>query len=397
MATSFVIVLYIVFAWLAGAVGTGFEFALLLLFVSFAWWLGKRFDSLHQRYLILEESKKQLEEDNRGLLQAKQQLEEDNNSLQKSKEELQQLYKSLEITIFSYDKVHNHMYVSKGVENIIGYEVTEFNKNPNLIKEIIYKEDVTIFNENEQKLNEGKSIQVKHRIVTPNDEIRWVHMKATPIQDSFGDVVKINGTLLDITAEKQLERKLKQLAYYDNLTDLPNRTLLQKHLKKVLARSKRHNHRVIIAFIDLDGFKKVNDKLGHDSGDILLQEVATRLNNSVREEDLIARMGGDEFIMVFEETEKEEVAGISKRILANISKSFEINDQEVSVSPSIGISMFPEDGEDSNTLIKNADTAMYVAKSKGKSTYQFYDPAITPTKGRKFDLFDKIVNTFKGD
>lgn len=138
--------------------------------------------------------------------------------------------------------------------------------------------------------------------------------------------------------------------------------------------------------MDLGGFKQVNDKFGHDSGDLLLQKVEKRLNDSVREEDLIARVGGDEFIIVFVETDKEEVEGISQRILTDISQPFMIKNQQLNISPSVSISMYPMDGEGSDMLIKNADKAMYPAKNKGKNCYQYYHPDLDNLKVKKYDF-----------
>ncbi|WP_416147274.1 diguanylate cyclase domain-containing protein [Salipaludibacillus sp. HK11] len=377
----FVSILFLIFRFFGDVLDVGFIDGLFLISVVLGWWIGKRFDKSRS--------------DNVSLQKNIDELASENKCLQKSKEELQQLYESIDMTIFSYDNLTNYFYASKGVKQILGYSNKEFYDDPKLWKKIIHQDDVTIFEKNQQQLYSGIGIEMKHRIITKNNEIRWVQIKATPIQDSLGNVTKINGILLDISVEKKLEEKLKQLAYFDNLTELPNRASLQKHLKKVLARAKRHQYKVTIAFIDLDGFKKVNDKFGHESGDLLLQEVANRLNDIVREEDLIARIGGDEFIIVFEETEKVEVEGVCNRILREISSTFMINDHKLNISPSIGISMFPTDGDDSDTLIKNADRAMYFAKSKGKNNFQYYHPDLIDLPNKKFVFLEKIVSTLK--
>ncbi len=225
--------------------------------------------------------------------------------------------------------------------------------------------------------------------------MRWVALHTSPMKDITGKVERVNGVITDITDQKRLEMKLKQMAYYDELTDLPNRNLIQKHLKKTLARSRRHEYSFAVMFIDLDGFKAVNDKLGHECGDLLLVEVAERLNNLVREEDLTGRLGGDEFIIVFEETNANEVEQIAERIIASASKPYIINDNEANISPSIGISLYPKDGDDIETLIKNADKAMYYAKNNGKNSYKFYSPDLELEEGKvgKFPMFEKIMNT----
>jgi diguanylate cyclase len=139
-----------------------------------------------------------------------------------------------------------------------------------------------------------------------------------------------------------------------------------------LSRAKRKNHDFAIMFIDLDGFKNVNDTLGHDVGDALLKDVAIRLTSTVREEDLVSRIGGDEFIIVFEETCREELETISSRIIGSIGNPYFLADKEAHVTPSIGIALFPEHGVEIDSLVDHADKAMYAAKNSGKSTYHFY-------------------------
>lgn len=194
----------------------------------------------------------------------------------------------------------------------------------------------------------------------------------------------------EITQRKELEEKLKQMAYYDNLTDLPNRKLLERSLKSSIARAKRFNHQIVILFIDLDGFKDVNDSLGHEAGDQLLKLISERLTNIVREEDIVARLGGDEFVIVLEEATDLDIEDFSGRIINTISQPIKLGENEVTVSPSIGISVFPDHGDHKEELLNKADHAMYVAKNKGKNTYQvFYDdmPSIQELKKNPISRF----------
>lgn len=174
----------------------------------------------------------------------------------------------------------------------------------------------------------------------------------------------------DITQRKKSEQTIKFMAYYDTLTGLPNRNQFRNHLNEVLQQQKTKMHAVI--FLDLDRFKIINDTKGHSVGDIILQKVAGRLEKAVQNEGLVSRQGGDEFIIVLEDVDKENASQVAKRILNEFSHPFEINNEEFYVTPSIGISIYPTDGSDEETLIKNADTAMYQAKDRGKNNYQFY-------------------------
>ncbi|GAE31560.1 sensor domain-containing protein [Halalkalibacter hemicellulosilyticus] len=353
-------------------------FAIVFMFIN--WLLGKWVDSLrHERQQLYWKGK--------HLLTL-------NTALQKSKHSLQQLYTSIDIMIFTYDLTSNQLYVSKGVEELFGISKQTLQIHPEKLQEFVHPDDESKFIKTLTQLHLGKSINAKYRILKNDHDIIWIHMKATPIFNSKKMVEKVNGTILDITEEKQLEAKLRKLAYFDELTELPNRLYLQRNLKKVLAKAKRRQYHVTLAFIDLDGFKKVNDKLGHDSGDLLLQEVAKRLSNVIREEDLLARLGGDEFIIVFEDTEEDVIKHIAERILSTVSEPFTLKDQDVSVSPSIGISQYPNDSNDIESLMNAADQAMYYAKRRGKNSFHIYDSSVDYNDQKKLPLMDRLMNTF---
>ncbi|MCR4346662.1 MAG: EAL domain-containing protein [Sulfuricaulis sp.] len=178
----------------------------------------------------------------------------------------------------------------------------------------------------------------------------------------------------DISERMQFEEKLARLAYYDPLTGLPNRRLFHDRLAQALARAQRNEKLVGILFFDLDRFKEVNDTLGHLFGDLLLQAAAKRLTEVVRKDDSIARLGGDEFTIVLTDISNvEDAAQVAEKVIGLFSKPFQIGEHEVFVSTSIGITIYPFDDSDIENLIKNADTAMYKAKSLGRNNYQFYD------------------------
>jgi diguanylate cyclase (GGDEF)-like protein/PAS domain S-box-containing protein len=188
-----------------------------------------------------------------------------------------------------------------------------------------------------------------------------------------GVLVGYEGTNEDITARKAAEERIQFLAYYDALTGLPNRTLLLDRLDKALAGARRQKCKIALLFLDLDGFKIINDSLGHSVGDLLLQEVAERLKAWGREQDTVARLGGDEFlIMLTQIKELPDVAVAAERLMDTMTAEFVVQGHSLNISCSIGVSIFPEHGEDCETLIKNADTAMYGAKDCGHSNFQFF-------------------------
>ncbi len=180
------------------------------------------------------------------------------------------------------------------------------------------------------------------------------------------------GTLLDISAQKAAENRIRELADYDVLTGLPNRRLLRERFVLLLAAAEREKSEIAVIFLDLDHFKRVNDSLGHSVGDELLVEVARRLDTVVRRIDTVARLGGDEFIFAMPGFHTAAAAEVARRIIDVFARPFEVAGHELTVTPSLGISIYPHDGQDLETLLKNADTAMYRAKEIGRNTFQFY-------------------------
>jgi diguanylate cyclase (GGDEF)-like protein/PAS domain S-box-containing protein len=181
------------------------------------------------------------------------------------------------------------------------------------------------------------------------------------------------GIMRDITERKRAELKISHLAHYDYLTDLPNRALFLDILNHSVQLAKRNESKVAAMFLDLDGFKKINDTLGHDAGDLLLKEVSKRLKLSVRSADTVARVGGDEFVLVLDNIGSEENArSVANKLIAALAQPFELKGQSCHVGGSIGIALYPDDSQDATELVKQADEAMYLAKQSGKNNSKFY-------------------------
>ena len=202
--------------------------------------------------------------------------------------------------------------------------------------------------------------------------------KEIPVEISLSYTMRNNEknaivTLRDITEKQRVEENIKYLAQYDQLTKLPNRVLFNDRLQHSIERAQRNKKKNGVMFLDLDGFKDVNDSLGHQAGDELLKIIAERLSNVMRTEDTVARYGGDEFTIILEELEHSDHATvIAKKVLQTVGKIIHLSGHEVTVGVSIGISIYPDDGTDTNSLIINADAAMYQAKKQGKNCYKFY-------------------------
>jgi diguanylate cyclase (GGDEF)-like protein/PAS domain S-box-containing protein len=207
-------------------------------------------------------------------------------------------------------------------------------------------------------------------------EIPIEYLRST-IDDARGVSIGTVVVFRDVTEAHATSLAMLRAAEHDGLTGLPNRALLGDRICQAISAARRHSKHVALLFLDLDGFKHINDSLGHPVGDKLLQSVAARIKNCGRAADTISRLGGDEFVVMLSELDQAEDAGLAaRRILGAIAEAHIIDDHELHITASIGVSVFPDDGDDAETLVKNADTAMYQAKENGRQRYQFFKPAM---------------------
>ena len=226
---------------------------------------------------------------------------------------------------------------------------------------------------------------IDHRLVLPNGVDVTVNLQAEAVLDDQMKSLSIFGTAQDITDRKQSEEEIHRLAYFDSLTGLPNRVLFKDRLTQALVHAHRYRTTLATLFLDLDRFKVINDTLGHNIGDLLLKSVAERLAESVRHSDTVcrsggeaenhalARLGGDEFTVLLMNLHEVQDAGkVARRIVESLAQSFSIEGREIFVTVSVGIAIFPDDGDSVDVLLKNADTAMYHAKEHGRNNAQFY-------------------------
>jgi len=211
------------------------------------------------------------------------------------------------------------------------------------------------------------------------------------VRDSQRQIRGYLGIIADITQRQAAESRIRHLAHYDNLTSLPNRTLLNQHLAEAMNAARERHRGVAVLFTDLDRFKYVNDTLGHQAGDQLLLSVAQRLRACVRDGDMVARTGGDEFVVVLDDLQEGSMPeDVAERILASLARPFELCSQQVTVTPSIGIALYPNDGNDGEALIKNADAAMYLAKERGRNNFQFFDHGLSARYSERLDLENRL-------
>ena len=215
----------------------------------------------------------------------------------------------------------------------------------------------------------------------------FVEASVTLQKDLSGKPTGFKGMIRDITERKRTEQQINYMATHDALTGLPNRLMFSQLLNQAIRSAQRHKRQLAVLFIDLDRFKTINDSLGHEAGDRLLKEIGKRFKRSLRADDVIGRMGGDEFVILIEEVnELNQVALVAHKILSSTIKPMVLTGEECRITASIGISIYPKDGLDEQSLMKNADIAMYFAKEEGRNNYQFYSKDIQSQSNKRFSI-----------
>ncbi len=275
-------------------------------------------------------------------------------------------------SVFITDPSGRIEYLNPAFETITGFKRSEaMGKTPNLLRSgrhdrAFYKKMWTMLKRG--KIYRGVLINRKK-----TGEIFYEEKTISPLKDEYGHTTHYISTGKDVTARTLSQERLEFLAYHDLLTHLPNRTLFLERLEHAIKRSRNAGDRLAVLFLDLDRFKNINDTLGHELGDQLLRVIAQHLVKCVRVGDTVARFGGDEFAILLEyNSSQADVSSIAKKLLDTLLTPIFIQDHELIVTGSLGISVFPKDGDNPNTLIKNADAAMYLAKDQGRNIYKFY-------------------------
>ncbi|GAA0694505.1 hypothetical protein GCM10009104_22500 [Marinobacterium maritimum] len=219
----------------------------------------------------------------------------------------------------------------------------------------------------------GRSGSLEFTVTGRQGCVRWLDTHAAPLRDSDGQITAVLSVTRDITQLKQQQQKLEQLAHHDSLTGLPNRMLLAERMMQAVAHARRQASGFAVCYLDLDGFKEINDALGHEAGDQVLRRVARRLVETLREVDTVSRLGGDEFVLLLSDIASQDQAVVTlARVLEQVEAPIVLQGRECRVSASIGIALYPANGEDPETLLRHADQAMYGAKDEGKNRYRFY-------------------------
>jgi diguanylate cyclase (GGDEF)-like protein/PAS domain S-box-containing protein len=312
---------------------------------------------------------------------------------------LKKAFETMQLGVTITDLKGNILYCNPAEAEMHGYEVKELiGKNvresaPSNLWNPLTKEKITTMNRwKRESINKRK-----------DGSLFSVRLMSDIVKNTKGKPIGVVTTCEDITHHKKSEAKIVRLAYHDTLTELPNRYLLKDRLTQAIESARKYSRQMAILFLDLDGFKRINDTLGHDVGDKLLQQIAKRLLKYSRKSDTVARvkedyrrstvarLGGDEFTILLSEIKHiQGVALVAKRILALFSKPFRVQGHEIFVSFSIGIAVFPRDAENATSLLKNADTAMYNAKKNGRNNFQFYTESMNSITVERFTIENQL-------
>ncbi len=333
-------------------------------------------------------------------------------SLQTTRQRLEQVVTSTSVIVYSSAPARDHSpaFVSDNVCPRFGWQPDSFQNDPNFWIDRVHREDLPRVYKALKDIHELEEVCIDYRFRCASGEFRWVSDRMKLLRDASGKAKELVGCWFDITERREAEARIRQLAYFDVVTGLPNRLLMQELLRHGMAAADRYRHRLALLFLDVDNFKRINDTLGHDSGDALLREVAKRLLGCIRKSDLlmrqgdvedllvepqeefVSRLGGDEFIIILSKIKgAEDAARVAARIADALAKPITFGEDEASITATIGISVYPDDGTTASALLKHADMAMYDAKEHGRNCHRFFSETMRVRAARRFFIETKLA------
>ncbi|MEI8210110.1 MAG: EAL domain-containing protein [Methylococcales bacterium] len=331
-------------------------------------------------------------------IERKHNLEENeraNEILRINEDRLHQATHAYGIGIFDQTYCNKSIYSSPELRKLCGWGSNERVTFKTFMSSVYPKDRIRVMDaiRHAQNPNEGGLIDIEHRIIHRNGEVKWLVTRSQTFFETNelgSKAIRLVGAVSDITDRKRSEEDIHFLANFDSLTGLPNRIQLNHHFKYTISLEKRYKGQLALMFLDLDHFKDINDSLGHSVGDTVLIELAKRLSLLMRVEDTVTRLGGDEFILLLPGVDQLGAAQVAQKILDTISTPYLIEHQNLTLTASIGIALYPEDGEDLETLSKSADIAMYCAKREGRQYYRFFTPEMQKQSERNLQLVNAL-------
>jgi diguanylate cyclase (GGDEF)-like protein/PAS domain S-box-containing protein len=307
--------------------------------------------------------------------------------LVEAEELFRNIYNNLEVGISSFDAVNNnYILTSPGIKAVTGYSSEELIEMG--WEAIIHEDDLSDYRQLQLQLARGESLTHTYRIISKQGDVKRVQDQIIPVLDKAGNIVRLDGIVSDITFLEKSKEEITYLAYHDYLTDLSNKRRFDEKMEELIQNSERNNKNFSVLYLNLDRFKHINDRLGHTVGDKLLQQFTIRLDKKLKSSNyLFARLGGDEFgILLWDFKHTDFPITIAKNIIDSMKKSFLIDEYELFVTTSVGISTFPLDGQTKEELVKKADAALHRAKEMGKNNYQIYSTLLNISSFKQFQL-----------
>lgn len=314
-----------------------------------------------------------------------EQLLQNQEMLRRNEERYRLVIEASNGGVWEFDLVRERYYYSQRWFELLGYSHEDHVTNE-MVTDIVHPGDMENYQREMEavKRNVKSLFECEYRLRMKNGEYRWFQGRGKMVFNEAGESIRFTGSISDINELKLSQERLQHLAYYDALSDLPNRLYLLEELERIFSRP---DGKAALFFVDTDNFKYINDTLGHKFGDRLLMEASARLSRIIGEEGMLFRLGGDEFVILMKEIERKELAvELADRLLDGFKTPFHINDSDLYVSVSIGISYYPQDGASAEEILKNADVAMYAAKEAGKGKYMIFDPSFLQAFNERVQL-----------
>jgi diguanylate cyclase (GGDEF)-like protein/PAS domain S-box-containing protein len=327
--------------------------------------------------------------------------------LRASQNALATLQRIARLGSWEWEITTNQMQWSDETFRILGYQPGRLKPDLEALLERVHPEDRETVRAQVEEALLVEKFSLEHRLEVAG-EARQVHLRGEAILDERGERSWVSGTIQDVTEQRRAQEEISYLANYDSLTGLANRHLFRRRLEDAIEEARARDHYVSLLYMDLDRFKRINDTFGHSGGDQLIQAVADVLRRQVRQTDFLARdsnvpeaeisrQGGDEFtILLSRITTPDDAGDVARRILRALPRPIQVEGHEVSTTGSVGIAIFPLDGQDAETLIKHADTAMYHAKERGRNNYQFFDESMNIASARRLSMESALRRAVEG-